>query len=71
MSEHTFPRKQDAIAAGYSIPSRTEDRDTSGERSFGYSYQSPEGQRTVIVWFTEEKNQMNQKGAFMAMYPPS
>jgi hypothetical protein len=67
---HTFATKEDAIAAGYRPVNRKTAKDTSGPNSFGYDFQDSEGNETVTVWLTEEKNKLGQKGCFLPMYPP-
>ena len=70
MKAHEFRTKAEAIEAGYRLVNRRNDRDTSGPNSFGYSYESESGEKTVTVWFTEETNKIGRLGAFAAMYPP-
>lgn len=66
----TFKTKADAIDAGYRMPNRHIDKDTSGPGSFGYSFQNEQGEETVTVWLEDAINKAGHKGAFIVMYPP-
>lgn len=68
---HQFKTYAEAIEAGYRRPNRQTDRDTSGPNSFGYSYKNTDGEQTVAVSFSEEKNQLGQPGCVAPMYPPT
>lgn len=66
---HTFKKFADAYAAGYTDASRTHDRDVSDPYFIGYRYQDSQGNKTVTVYFTEEK-QSHGFGTAKPMYPP-
>lgn len=76
MSFHQFKTRDEAIAAGYRMPSRgAGDVDISGSAPgggswYGYQYRSRTGQQTVTVSLTEATNAANRKGAFTPMFPP-
>jgi hypothetical protein len=67
---HQFRTYAEAVEAGYRRPNRKTDRDTSGPNSFGYSYENADGERTVAVGFSEERNKLGQLGCVVPMYPP-
>lgn len=67
---HRFETLQDALAAGYTLPSRQYDKDVSGPNSFGYDYEDDNGNRTVDVYFTKDLNRMRQPGCVRPMFPP-
>ena len=63
--KHQFEEFADAIKAGYTLPNRKLDTDTSGDYCFAEEYINDSGNRTVSVWFTEGRRY------FKPMYPPS
>jgi hypothetical protein len=71
MKNPTFKTYAEAYAAGYRRVDRSADRDISGGSYYGYEYQrASDGQKTVNVWLSEEKNQLGQLGCVAPMYPP-
>ena len=66
---HTFAKFADAEAAGYTNASPTHDQDVSAPYSRGYRYQDDQGNKTVMVYFTQEK-QYHGFGTAKPMYPP-
>ena len=72
--EHTFRNLGEALDAGYSPVNHGCDRDVS-HRSVagaqGYDYESPDGETTVSVWFTDERNRAGSLGCFRSMFPPA
>jgi len=65
-----FKTKLEALRAGWTSVNRKNDRDVSGYPYFGYEYQNENGQRSKLVWLSNEKNKMGDMGAFISMYPP-
>ena len=67
----TFETYADAMDAGYRRVNRYADKDISGHNSYGYDYENADGERTVTVSLTQEKNQMGTLGCYTPMYPPT
>jgi hypothetical protein len=63
-----YATRAEAIADGWRSLNRRTDRDISGGNFMGYLYQSPDGQQSTQVWFTEEKNRLGQPGCFAQMF---
>ena len=68
--KNTFKTLFEAIGAGYTKVSHSTDKDISGGSYFGYQYQNEQGEKTVTVWLTDEKNNIGGLGCFLPMYPP-
>lgn len=62
---------QDAQADGWRRVNRRTDLDISGGNSFGYEYQSPDGQRSTTIMLTQERNKLGTFGCVAQMFRPS
>lgn len=68
--KHEFKTLQNALEAGYTLPNKKADTDISGSLYHGYDYQNENGEKTVTVYFSEEKNRGNGTGCYRPMFPP-
>lgn len=71
METPTFRTKREAIEAGYRLAKRGVHKDVSGGNSFGYEFEDADGNRTVTVRLTEERNMIGRPGAYVPMFPPT
>ena len=69
MTTTTYKTIADAEAAGFRRANRKTDKDTSGRKSFGYSF-SDGKRKTVNVYLTGERNKLGTMGCIIPMYPP-
>jgi hypothetical protein len=67
----TFETLKEALKAGYRLPDRKKDKDITKTPFFGYDYQNENGEKTVDVYLTKEKNKAKSLGCSMSMYPPN
>jgi hypothetical protein len=67
-SRTTYATRAEAEADGWRSIDRRTDRDVSGGNFMGYEYESPDGQRSVMVWFTAEQNKIGKFGCFAPMF---
>ena len=66
-----FKTYEEAQAAGFTRVDRSTDRDISGPGSYGYKYMDADGNKTVTVNLTEERNISGGVGCYTPMYPPT
>ena len=66
-----FKTYAEAAAAGYTKANKHNSQDVSGGKWFGYDFKDSDGNKSVDVYLTEEKNRMNTKGCVVPMFPPS
>lgn len=62
---------QEAQADGWRQVNRKTDRDISGGNSFGYEYQSPDGQASTTITLTQERNSIGKLGCYVEMFRDS
>lgn len=63
-----YPTYAAAEADGWRRVDRRTDRDVSGPGLYGYEYEAPDGQRSEVVYLSEERNKLGQPGAVASMF---
>ena len=65
-----FKTVQEALENGYRLVNKNNDRDISGNNSFGYQYDNGK-EKSEMIFFSTLKDRMGRLGAYLPMFPPN